>query len=73
MGPPSIHLEGISFDTAYIANEAEFHRTLLRTIDDVLLRAATEDELRTLLKAVRPAMAAHLEHAEVAARRVGDR
>ncbi len=66
-------LEGISFDTAYIANEAEFHRTLLRTIDDVLLRAATEDELRTLLKAVRPAMAAHLEHAEVAARRVGDR
>lgn len=66
-------LEGISFDTAYIANEAEFHRTLLRTIDDVLLRAAKEDELRTLLKAIRPAMAAHLEHAEVAARRVGDR
>lgn len=66
-------LEGVSFDRAYIANEVEFHRTLLRTIDDVLLRAAKEDELRTLLTAVRPAMTAHLEHAEVAARRVGVR
>ena len=66
-------LEGVSFDSAYIANEVEFHRTLLRTIDDVLLRAADEDELKTLLTAVRPAMTAHLEHAEVAARRVGVR
>lgn len=64
-------LEGVAFDSAYIANEVEFHRTLLRTIDDVLLPAAEEVELKTLLGAVRKAMAAHLNHAGTAARRFG--
>lgn len=56
-------LEGFTFDTAYVAYAMRFHRTLLGTIDDAFLRDAQRPELRALLTQVRPAEAAHLDHA----------
>jgi putative membrane protein len=52
------------FDRAYIANEVDYHRAVLMAIDDALIPAAQNAELRALLVAVRPAVAAHLQHAE---------
>ncbi len=57
-------VEGAVFDTAYVANEARFHRALLATIDDVLMPSARNADLRELLIVFRPAVSAHLAHAE---------
>jgi putative membrane protein len=55
--------EGFSFDSAYSVNEIAYHETLLRAIDDALMPAVRNAELKALLVQVRPAVAAHLEHA----------
>lgn len=55
---------GADFDRAYIANEVDYHRTVLSAIDDALIPGAKNSELRALLVSVRPAIAAHLQHAE---------
>jgi putative membrane protein len=55
---------GSDFDRAYIANEVDYHRAVLSAIDDALIPSAQNEELRALLVAVRPAVAAHLQHAE---------
>ena len=57
-------LSGYPFDSAYIENEVTYHRKFLASIDRVMLPAARHPELRGLLTAVRPAVAAHLAHAE---------
>jgi putative membrane protein len=54
---------GAAFDSTYMANEVRYHTRLLVAIDSVLLPAAKHNELRALLSRVRPAVAAHLEHA----------
>jgi putative membrane protein len=54
---------GPSFDSTYIANEVRYHTRLLATIDSLLLPATKNTDLRVLLTRVRPAVAAHLEHA----------
>jgi len=56
-------LEGFAFDTGYVASEVRYHRSLLATIDEVMLPGAQHPELRALLVRVRPANAAHLSHA----------
>jgi putative membrane protein len=56
-------LEGFAFDSAYAANEVTYHTTVLGAIDDALIPSAQNEELKALLIAVRPAVAAHLEHA----------
>jgi putative membrane protein len=56
-------LSGTEFDIAYLENEISYHTTLLETIDSVLLPSAMNEELRSLISAVRPAVASHLEHA----------
>jgi putative membrane protein len=56
-------LSGTEFDIAYLENEISYHTTLLETIDSVLLPSARNEELRSLISAVRPAVASHLEHA----------
>ena len=56
-------LTGLAFDTTYMANEVRYHTKLLGTIDSLLLPAAKNTDLRVLLTRVRPAVAAHLEHA----------
>ena len=55
---------GADFDRAYIANEVDYHRAVLSAIDDALIPGAKNSELRALLVSVRPAIAAHLHHAE---------
>lgn len=57
-------LAGASFDRSYIAREVEYHRAVLHAIDDVLLPQTRNDDLRQLLTEVRPAIEAHLQHAE---------
>lgn len=57
-------LAGYAFDSTYIENEIVYHRKFLASIDDVMLPRARNGDLQTLLTAVRPAVAAHLAHAE---------
>jgi putative membrane protein len=57
-------LSGAAFDRAYIAREVEFHRTVLDALDQTLIPSARNAELRQLLETTRPAVDAHLQHAE---------
>lgn len=57
-------LSGFAFDSAYAANEISYHRRFLELLDDTMIRRARNDELKTLLMNIRPAVAAHLAHAE---------
>lgn len=57
-------LAGFSFDSTYMENEVAYHQKFLASIDNVMLPAARNADLRALLTAVRPAVAAHLAHAE---------
>ena len=56
-------LSGAEFDRAYIDNEVTYHQTVLDAIDQTLIPSSENAELKTLLEGVRPAVAAHLEHA----------
>lgn len=55
--------EGFTFDSAYAANEVTYHTNVLGAIDNALIPSAQNAELRALLVATRPAVAAHLGHA----------
>lgn len=57
-------LQGYPFDSTYIENEVLYHQKFLVTLDSLMLPAARNTELKGLLTAVRPAVAAHLAHAE---------
>lgn len=57
-------LSGFAFDSAYITNEVSYHQRFLAAIDHVMLPAVRNAELRSLLTSMRPAVAAHLAHAE---------
>jgi putative membrane protein len=52
------------FDSAYAQAEIETHQDLLQLIDQRLLPSAHRSALRDYLAAFRPAMRAHLAHAE---------
>ena len=56
-------LEGFAFDSAYSVTAIDSHRSLLGTIDLTLVASVQNPELRVLLLQLRPAIAAHLEHA----------
>jgi putative membrane protein len=57
-------LSGAEFDRGYIDNEVTYHQTVLDAIDQTLIPSADNAELRGLLEQVRPAIAAHLQHAQ---------
>ena len=57
-------LEGAAFDRAYVEQEVVYHQQVLDALDKVLIPGATNAELKALLVKVRPAFAAHLEHAK---------
>lgn len=57
-------LTGYAFDSTYMENEVAYHQKFLSSIDNLMLRDARHADLRGLLTAVRPAVAAHLAHAE---------
>ncbi|HET9440381.1 MAG TPA: DUF4142 domain-containing protein [Longimicrobiales bacterium] len=55
---------GVEFDKSYIAHEVEYHKAVIAAVDDVLIPNASNAELKQTLINVRPALVAHLEHAE---------
>jgi putative membrane protein len=57
-------LSGFAFDSAYMENEVAYHTKFLASIDNQMMPNVRNAELRNLLVAVRPAVAAHLAHAE---------
>lgn len=58
-------LEGPAFDRAYLAREVAYHQAVMDALDETLIPGAENEELRALLEQVRPAIAAHLQHATV--------
>jgi putative membrane protein len=57
-------LMGARFDSAYIANEVTYHTELLGAIEKVLAPQARNAELREFVNNLKPAVSAHLAHAE---------
>jgi len=57
-------LEGRAFDTTYMSNEVSYHTKLLAAIDNVLLPAARDPQLKQTISSIRPAVASHLTHAQ---------
>lgn len=57
-------LKGAKFDQAYVDHEVAYHQEVLGAIDKVLIPSAQNAELKGLIEKVRPAIAAHLEHAQ---------
>ena len=57
-------LKGAQFDKAYVDQEVTYHQQVLDAIDKTLLPSAQNAELKDLVTKVRPAIAAHLEHAK---------
>lgn len=55
---------GADFDRAYIDNEVTYHQGVLDALDKTLIPTARNAEAKALLEKVRPAVAAHLEHAK---------
>ena len=58
-------LKGAAFDKAYIDHEIAYHEQVLDAIDKVLIPSAKNAELKGLIEKVRPAIAAHLDHAKM--------
>lgn len=57
-------LDGAKFDSTYIANEIQYHQELLDAISGVLIPSTKAGELRDFVTNLRPAVSAHLAHAE---------
>lgn len=57
-------LHGTAFDKAYVDHEVDYHQAVLDAIDKTLIPSASNAQLKALLEKVRPAIAAHLEHAQ---------
>jgi putative membrane protein len=64
-------LKGAQFDKAYADNEVAYHQQVLDAIDKVLIPSAQNAELKDLITKVRPAIAAHLDHAKMMASSLG--
>ena len=58
-------LSGAAFDKAYVDQEVTYHQAVLDAIDKTLVPNAQNAELKALIVKVRPAIAAHLEHAKM--------
>jgi putative membrane protein len=57
-------MKGKAFDKAYVDQEVTYHQAVLDAIDKTLVPSAKNEELKSLIVKVRPAIAAHLEHAK---------
>jgi putative membrane protein len=57
-------LSGEEFDKEYIANEVAYHKLVIDAVDKTLIPNAKNAELKATLVGVRPALVAHLQHAE---------
>ena len=57
-------LTGARFDSTYIENEIQYHTELLAALDSVLIPRAHNAALKQFVVTLRPAVSAHLAHAE---------
>lgn len=57
-------LKGKRFDKAYVDHEVAYHQAVIDAVDKTLLPSAKNEELKTLIEKVRPALVQHLEHAK---------
>lgn len=57
-------LRGAAFDKGYMDREVAYHQAVLDALDGLLIPTSSNADLRKLLVDVRPAFAAHLEHAK---------
>jgi putative membrane protein len=57
-------MKGKEFDKAYVDQEVGYHQAVLDAIDKTLIPSAQNAELKALIVKVRPAIAAHLDHAK---------
>ena len=57
-------LEGAKFDSVYAANEVQYHTELLAALSNILGPQAKNAELREWVMNIKPAVTAHLAHAE---------
>ena len=64
-------LSGAAFDKAYIDHEVAYHQAVLDAVDKVLIPSAQNAELKALIVKVRPAFAAHLDHAKMVQDKLG--
>ena len=55
---------GADFDRAYLTHEVAYHQAVIAAVDQVLIPNATNAELKHTIVSVRPALVAHLEHAQ---------
>ena len=54
---------GKAFDKAYIDNEVAYHKAVIAAVESLLIPETENQELKTLLENVVPALKTHLEHA----------
>ncbi|MGH7460250.1 MAG: DUF4142 domain-containing protein [Longimicrobiales bacterium] len=57
-------MSGAGFDRAYIGREVAYHQAVLNALDQTLIPAAQNAQLKALLEQSRPAFAAHLQAAQ---------
>ncbi len=57
-------LQGPEFDRAFLHHEADFHRTVIAAVENTLLPAIDNQELKALVLKIAPAFQAHLEMAQ---------
>lgn len=57
-------LKGKEFDREYVDHEVAYHQAVLDAIDKTLVPSAKNEQLKDLIVKVRPAIAAHLDHAK---------
>ena len=54
---------GADFDKAYVDNEVAYHKTVISTVQDVLIPQSKDAELKEFLQQVLPILKTHLDHA----------
>ncbi len=64
-------LKGDEFDRAYLAHEVAYHRAVIHAINQALLPAIKNPELKTFVLQVAPAFQGHLVAAEKLAQQYG--
>jgi putative membrane protein len=56
---------GKAFNKAYVDNEVAYHTAVIGTVENVLIPAASNAELKALLQSAVPLFKAHLAHAQM--------
>lgn len=55
-------LKGVEFDKAYVDSQVEMHQKVIDAVDQTLMPAAQNAELKQLMTDARPGLEKHLEH-----------